>query len=219
MWTVAMRGGSPTTPSRSCCNVPTPTYSARRRRWRALTRSSPVSNVPSRRRPGEDSGPSLPRDVLEAADRKRRPSLVAGAHPAPGVATEVLGEGDEVTPVRIVAQARVLPVARATSAGAAHEQAGEPVRELARNLGEVHATTGTRRPLDLERVAVEGMGPLERREEEVVHGEPSRSPPVRVATEERRLRLGGRVVHLVLPAVDDEHERVVAMHTRQRPDA
>src|SRR5437660_7064726 len=81
---------------------------------------------------------AAPRQVLEAADGERRPALVARADPAAGVAAEELGEGDDVAPVGIAAEARVVPLAGAAAVGIRHEEAREPAVELLRDLTEIH---------------------------------------------------------------------------------
>src|SRR5205814_1460098 len=67
-----------------------------------------------------------PRQVLEAADGERRPALVARADPPARVAAEELGEGDQVAPVGIAAEARVRPLAGAPAVGVRDEEAREP---------------------------------------------------------------------------------------------
>src|SRR2546422_3938697 len=81
---------------------------------------------------------AAPRQVLEAADGERRPALVARADPAAGVAAEELGEGDDVAPVRIVPEARILPLAGAAPVGIRDEEARQPAVELLCDLAQVH---------------------------------------------------------------------------------
>src|SRR5207249_6882799 len=78
------------------------------------------------------------RQILEAADGERRPALVARADPPAGVAAEELGEGDEIAPVGIAAEARVGPLAGAAAVGVRDEEAREPAVELLRDLSQVH---------------------------------------------------------------------------------
>src|SRR5262245_42225850 len=110
---------------------------------------------------GRASRPPL-REGLEAAHGHDRPALVARAAPASGVAAEGLGEGDQVAPVGVVAEAAVAAVARPAAVGARDEQGGEPPRELARDLPEVHHAPGPGRALDAEAVAIEVVIALER---------------------------------------------------------
>src|SRR6187397_1430412 len=93
------------------------------------TRRTPAASITSA---------SALRQVLEAADRERRPALEGGAEHAPGIAAERLVEAHQVTPVWILAKARIPAVAGAAAGRVGHEQAGEPARQLARHLVEVH---------------------------------------------------------------------------------
>src|SRR5262249_6910695 len=129
-----------------------------------------------------------------------------------------LGEGDVVAPVRVVVEARVA-VARTTARGVGGEERRQAPVELARDLLEVHEPARSRRALDPQVVAVEVVITLERLGEEVVGWDPDRAAPVGVTAEERRVRLGRRVVHLVLVSVEAEDERMLAMYSRERADA
>src|SRR5947199_10808518 len=149
------------------------------------------------------------RQVLEAADGERRPALVARADPPAAVAAEELGEGDEVAPVR-VAEARVVPLAGAAAVGIRDEEAREPAVELLRDLTETHEAPRAGGTLDAQVVAVEVVVALERLGEQVVQREPHRAAPVGVAPEETGVRLGGRVVDLVLMPVHRENDRALA---------
>src|SRR5256712_6259196 len=137
-----------------------------------------------------------PRQVLEAADGERRPALVARADPPAGVAAEELGEGDEVAPVRIVAEARVVPLAGAAAVGVRDEEAREPAVELLRDLIEIHEPPRAGGTLDAQVVAVEVGVALKRLDEQVVHREPHRAAPVGVAPQGTAVRLGPGVVDL-----------------------
>ena len=60
---------------------------------------------------------------------------------------------------------------------------------------------------------------LQRLDQQVVHREPDRAPPVRVAAEDPGGGLGRLVVHAVLDAVDRQHVGMVAVVARERADA
>src|SRR5947199_10698277 len=150
------------------------------------------------------------RQILEATDGECRPALVARADPPAGVAAEELGEGDEVAPVGIVAEARVVPLAGAAAVGIRDEEAREPAVELLRDLTETHEAPRAGGTLDAQVVAVEVVVALERLGEQVVQREPHRAAPVGVAPEETGVRLGGRVVDLVLMPVHRENDRALA---------
>src|SRR5581483_2727575 len=159
------------------------------------------------------------RQVLEAADRERRPPLKARAEAAAGVTAEVLVEADEVPPVRIVAEAPVVPVAGTAPAGVADEQRREATCQLARDLGERHGHARSGRTLDAEIRAVEVVVALERLDQQVVDREPDGSAPIRVPAEEKRVGFRGRVVDPVLVVADADDVRSIAVHARQRTDA
>src|SRR5207249_7300487 len=84
------------------------------------TPSGGGSRVSFRARPGE---------ILEATDGERRPALEARAEAPAGVAAEVLGEAQQITPVRIVAEAGIGAVTGPAPAGVRDEEAREPRSE------------------------------------------------------------------------------------------
>jgi len=88
-----------------------------------------------------------------------------------------LGEGDEVAPMRIVPEARVLPLAGAAPVGIRDEEAREPAVELLRDLSQVHEPPRAGGTLDAQGVAVEVVVALERLGEQVVQREPHRAAP------------------------------------------
>src|SRR5262249_56913929 len=119
--------------------------------------------------------------------------------PPTAVAAEVLTERDQVAPVGILAEARIIGVARPAAVGVGDEEVREAPGELLRDLPEVHRASRASGALDAQAVAVEVMVALERLDEQVVHREPDRAAPVRVAAEERRVGLGGGVVEPAPP--------------------
>ena len=115
---------------------------------------------------------------------------------------------------------RVAAVDRPPPVGAAQEDARQPPRQLGRDLPEVErASSEPVGKRHLQRVAVEVVKLLERLDQEIVHGEPDRPAPVRVAAEETARRLGGLVVDAVIDAVRCEHVRMVPVIARQRAHA
>src|SRR5207237_9653312 len=109
-----------------------------------------------------------------------------------------LAEGDEVAPGGIVAEARVVPLAGAAAVGSRDEEALAAAAEILRDLTEIHEAPRAGGALDAQVVAVEVVVALERLGEQVVQREPHRATPVGIASEETGVRLGGRVVDLVL---------------------
>src|SRR5213080_2624397 len=173
------------------------------------TPSGGGSCVSFRARPGE---------ILEATDGERRPALEARAETAAGVAGEVLGEAQQVAPVRIVAEAGIGAVTGPASAGVRDEEVREPPAELVGDVAERRETAGAHRTFDAHRIAVEVVIALERLDDEVVEGEPDRAAPIGVAAEEARVRLRRRVVDAVLLAVERKDERPFAMDLRERAE-
>src|SRR5207253_5049080 len=97
----------------------------------------------------------------------RRPALEARAEAPAGVAAEVLGEAQQITPVRIVAETRIGAVAGPAAAGVPDEEAREPPVELVRDLAERRLASRADRALDAQRVTVEVVITLERLDDEV----------------------------------------------------
>src|SRR5262245_50836491 len=131
---------------------------------------------------------------------------------------EVLVERDEVAPERIALESLHAAEHRATAVRPTQEDPREAARELHRDVPEIHAPARSRRARDLEPLAQEPVELLERLDEEVVHGEPDRATPVRVAAEERDRGLRRLVVHPVLHAVELEDIRMLAMIAGQGTD-
>src|SRR5439155_24380973 len=160
-----------------------------------------------------------PGEILEATNGERRPALEACAEAPTGVAGEVLGEAQQVTPVWVVAEARIGAVAGPAPSGGRDEEAREPPVELVRDLAERREAARADRALDAQRVAVEVVIAFERLDDEVVHREPDRPAPVGVAAEEPGVGLRGRVVDAVLLAVNRQDEGPLAVHLRERAEA
>src|SRR5213596_3707724 len=182
---------------------------------------------PARRRSSSDRSASSPCITRECTTRAENPGwllaalleklgdeagparLVARADAGAGVAVEVLVEEDQVAPVGVALELLRPAVDRAPTVPAPEEDPREPSRELGGHLPEVEHPAGARRAGDLHAVAVEMVAALERLDQEIVHREPDRPPPVRVAAEEPARGLGGLVVDPVLRPVQAEHVRVV----------
>src|SRR5262245_11629305 len=96
-------------------------------------------------------------EVDEACDETRPTGLVARAEASAIVAVEVLVEEDQVAPVRVVLELGCASVDRPLAARVAQEDAREPPRDLLRDLEKGHPVPGSRRALDRELVAVEGV--------------------------------------------------------------
>src|SRR5207244_2906063 len=111
------------------------------------------------------------------------------------------------------------PHSRHAPAEPGRERAGGRARDSGGHSPQVEQPAGAGRALDLQVVAEEVVELLERLDQQVVDREPDRPPPVRVAAEEARRRLGRLVVHAVLGALDLQHVGMLAMVARQRADA
>src|SRR5215475_7910462 len=110
---------------------------------------------------------------------------MAGPEAGARLPVEVLVERDEVAPVRIALEGLHAAECRAAAVRPTQEDAREAARELDRDVPEIHASARSRRALDRQPLAQEPVELLERLDEEVVHREPDRPAPVRVAAEER----------------------------------
>src|SRR5262245_13397602 len=119
---------------------------------------------------------------------------MAGPDAGAFVSVEVLVEQDQVTPVWIVLKLLGAPEDGAPAGAIVQEDPGEAPRELGGHLPQVQFPTRARRALDGETLAVEVVELLERLDEQIVHGEPDRAAPIRVAAEETTGGFGRLVV-------------------------
>ena len=81
----------------------------------------------------------------------------------------------EILPVRIGGEARLVPVAGAPSVLVGQEEIGRGVRRARGDLLEVHELAGAGRTFHLQAVAVEVVVALQRLDQQVVHREPDRA--------------------------------------------
>src|SRR5437879_103663 len=177
---------------------PTPGPAARLRRVRARLLAALLEEL------GHEAGPAR---------------LVARADAGAGVAVEVLVEEHEVPPVGVRAPSLDAAVDRSLPTRAPQEDPDKPARELLRDLPERRKRVRPGGELDLERVAVVPVEPLERLDEEEVEGHPDRASPVRVAAEEPGRGLAGLVGDPFRDPVAGEPVRVIAVVRGERADA
>src|SRR4029434_6257635 len=94
---------------------------------------------------------------------------------------EVLVERDQVAPVWIALEGLHVPEYRTPAVRPTQEDARETPRELHRDIPELHAPAGARRALDPRPLAQEPVELLQRLDQQIVHREPDRPAPVRIA--------------------------------------
>jgi hypothetical protein len=97
---------------------------------------------------------------------------------------EVLVEEDEVLPKGVLRVSTIIPVTGAASLLVSQEEQAEATRKFIGYLLESHESPASRWTFDGEGVPVEGVVAIERLNHEEVNGEPHRSTPVGVASEE-----------------------------------
>src|SRR5262249_28348285 len=120
---------------------------------------------------------------------------------------------------RVLLQSRVMREYGAIALLVREKDARESRSELIRHLIDRHEIAGTSRALDAEVLTEIVMELLQRFDDEEVDGEPDRSAPVRVATEEATVGLRGLVAHREIHVVVPIDVRVLFVHTRERAHA
>src|SRR5262245_42014548 len=139
----------------------------------------------------------LPSIVEEQRGDQRCPAgLMAGTEAGAVVTVEIFMKGNVIPPVRVALEIVVVaPDGAAPAAGGvAQEDVREPPRQVRGDLAQVAPPAGTGRAFHLQVVPVKEMVLAKRANEEVVHREPDRPAPVRVAAKEPVVRLGGQVL-------------------------
>ena len=134
---------------------------------------------------------------------------MACAEPLPRVAVEVFVEKHKVAPVRIASVYLFTAVDRPYARRARKEEGDKPPRDLPSHFAEVPSGAAPGGKLDLERVPVKVVIPLERFDDEIVQRKPYRSPPIRVSPEKCGVGLSRDVGDAVRLASKGERVRVV----------
>src|SRR2546426_756186 len=160
---------------------------------------------------------SQPGDVCDASDGQSGPTgLMARAEPLAAFAVKIFVKEHKVAPVRVVGEARVAAVARATPAGVGEKDAGESRAKFKGDLTEVHHAPRSGGAFDLEAVSIEMVVAFEGLEDEEVYRKPDRPTPVRVAAEEASSGFGGLIVDAVLDSTSVNDIRIILVKLRNR---
>src|SRR5262245_30630627 len=179
--------------------------------------------VVDERRPEELVAHALgvePPEALDHVGDEAGPAgLVARTETCAAVAVEVFVEEDQIAPVWIRLELAIRAVHGPGTLLVAEEDADDALHDLPRHLEECHPDARSRRTVDREVVTVESVQREEGPHEEHVHGEPDRTAPVRIASEETAAGLGGFVVDAVDRTIHAEGVRVFAVESRERPYA
>ena len=154
---------------------------------------------------------------IRSATSARPAGLVGRAEPGAVVAVEVLVEHQVVLPRRVVLQPLGPPEAGPPAVRADQEDRDEPVLQVGDDGVQRQPVARAGRVLDGQVVAEEAVVALEGADDQVVEREPERAPPVGVAAEHVRRRLGRLVVDRGVDALDVEHVGVVTVVGGQRP--
>src|SRR5262249_7582700 len=136
---------------------------------------------------------------------------MAGAEAGAVVAVEVLEEQDGIAPIRVVLKFVGAAVHRSPSVGTTQKDTRQAARQLGGDLPQAHHPSGAGGTLNGERVTEEMVELRQRLNDQIVHREPDRATPVRVAAEQRAARLRRFVVNAMLDAMDIERVGMVAM--------
>ena len=112
--------------------------------------------------PTASTGPSLPwltsqpGDVCDASDGQSGPTgLMARAESLAGFAVKIFVKKHKIAPVRVVDEARVAAVARATSTSLGKKDAGKARAKFKSDLTKAHHATGSGGALHLEAISIE----------------------------------------------------------------
>jgi hypothetical protein len=176
---------------------------------------------PLRRQSLLASGPSvawftsLPGDVRDVSDSQSGPTgLMARAESLAGFAVKIFVKQHKAAPVRVVGEARVAAVARATPAGIGEKDAGEPRAKFKGHLTKVHHAPRSGGAFDLEAVSIEMVVAFEGLEDKEVYREPDRPTPVRVAAEEASSGFARVIVDAVFDSTNVEDIRIILVKLR-----
>src|SRR5438034_2997057 len=112
-----------------------------------------------------------------------------GAEAAAGLAMKILVEQHVIAEMRVLLQYRHVAEDRPAAVGPTQENPAQAPRQLSRDLAEMRQRPGSHRAFDLEIVAVIGMKPLQRLDDQEVDRHPDWSAPIRVAAEHARIRV------------------------------
>src|SRR5690348_13233854 len=108
---------------------------------------------------------------------------MAGSYPSSRVTVEVFVEEDEVPPMWVGLKLFEIPENGPAALLVLQEDARHPARQLSRHLPQSHHLSRPGWKLDLEVVAQIVMKLLQRLDQQVVHWEPNRPPPIGVPAE------------------------------------
>ena len=130
--------------------------------------------------------------------------LVTGTEAGSVVAVEVLVEEEMVTPVGILLEFFGAAIYRPAPLIVSQEDPCEPLRDLLGDLEQIHHPAGPGGTLNFEVVSVVQVEVQQRPNDQGVHRNPDRSPPVRVPSKHPAVRFTRQVVHAVFLPVDME---------------
>ena len=153
---------------------------------------------------------SLPALLQQLRHEPGPTRLMAGADARTVVAVEVFVEQHQVAPVRIRLIARVAAVHRPLAVGIPQERCASAAAKSRPPL----PTASCKFPEPVGHSTLKSspevvMELLQRFDQQVVHREPDRPAPVRVAAEQAGARFGRLVVHAILRAVHRQHVGVI----------
>jgi hypothetical protein len=139
---------------------------------------------------------------LDQGGHEPRPTgLMTGTQPGTAVTVEIFVKRDVITKVRIGLELLAGTVDWAPAVLVAREGPNQAFGNLPAHLEQVHQLARTGRALDFEVVAVVEIKVHQRPQNQYVHRQPNRAPPVGVATEHAAVGLARQILDAVLLAV------------------
>ena len=162
---------------------------------------------------------SAPAEHEQQRDGAGPAGLVAGADAGAVVAVEVFVERDQVVPVRVGLELLYSAVDRPASVLVVGERRRQARGDFGGDLEQVHLLPRAGGALDFELVAVVAVQLSQPAQDDDVHREPHRAAPVGVAAEHAGVRLGRKIVDVVLLPAPVEDARLVEMAARDRADS
>ena len=143
-----------------------------------------------------DSSVSLLAALLEQLGHETRPAgLVGCAYAAAAIAVEVLIEKQVIAEVPVALHPRVMRVYSARAVLTEQKDLRQSGRQFVCHVIQTDESTGARRTLDTELIAVVVMELLQRFDDEEVEREPDWSAPVGVTTEECTIGFRGLIAN------------------------
>src|SRR5215470_14254456 len=155
----------------------------------------------------------------ELGDQAGPAGLVAGADSGAVIPVKVFIKENQIAPVRVGLKYFLSASDRAAAVVIAQKNVSQPAGDFCRDLPEIGLGLRMRWAFHFEVLAVVVMKLLQRFDEEIVHREPDRAAPIRIATEQTCGGFRGFVFDTAHVAVDLNFVRMIQVIARKSADA